>query len=142
MAQLHRSKATLRIAGDALVPDVVTAALGYAPDEAQVKGQEFVGRTTGKVRVAKFGMWRLAAPETSPGDLDAQIKNILAKLTSDLAVWRGLSTEFEMDMFCGLFMRKENEGLSFSAESLAMLGERGIGLSLDIYDGREEEQNA
>lgn len=80
MAQLHKSKATLRIAGDALVPDLVTASLGCAPDKAQVKGQEFVGRTTGHVRVAKFGMWRLAAPEASPGDLDAQIKSILAKL--------------------------------------------------------------
>lgn len=47
-----------------------------------------------------------------------------------------------MDMFCGLFMQNENEGQSLSAELLAMLGERGIDLSLDIYDGREEEQNA
>jgi hypothetical protein len=47
-----------------------------------------------------------------------------------------------MDMFCGLFMKNENEGLSLSAESLAMLGERSIELSLDIYDGREEEHNA
>jgi hypothetical protein len=87
-------------------------------------------------------MWCLASPEASPGDLDAQIKNILAKVTSGLSVWRALAAEFKMDMFCGLFMQNENEGLSFSAELLAMLGERGIEFSLDIYDGREEEQNA
>jgi len=142
MAQLHRSKATLRIVGDSLVPDVVTAALGHAPDEAQVKGQEFAGRASGKSRVAKFGMWHLAAPDAMPGDLDAQIKSILAKLTSDLSVWRRLAAEFEIDMFCGLFMQQENEGLVLSAEALAMLSERRIELSLDIYDGRDEDQNA
>jgi hypothetical protein len=142
MAQLHRSKATLRIVSDSLVPDVVTDALGHAPDEAQVKGQEFAGRASGKSRVAKFGMWRLAAPEARPGDVDTQIKSILGKLTSDLSVWRRLAAESEMDMFCGLFMQQENEGLNLSAEALAMLGERGIELSLDIYDGRDENQDA
>ena len=139
MAQLHSSKATLRIAGDSLVPEVVSVALGHAPDKAQLKGQEFVGQTTGKIRVAKFGMWRLHAPDAAPGDLDAQIKSILAKLTADLSVWRRLAANFEIDMFCGLFMQKENEGLTVSAESMAMLGERGIELSLDIYGGPEED---
>lgn len=142
MAQLHRSKATLRIAGDALVPNDISAALGHAADKTQVKGQEFVNRTTGNVRVARFGMWRLAAPDSEPGDLDAQVKNILGKLTSDMSVWRRLAAEFDIDLFCGLFMQKDNEGLSLSAESLAMLGERGIELALDIYSGNEEEQNA
>ena len=138
MAQLHKSKATLRIKGDELLPYAVTQLLGHRPTHAQLKGQEFVDRTGGRVRVAKFGMWRLDAPNAEPEDLDGQIKNILGKLTSDLSVWRSLADEFEIDLFCGLFMEKQNEGLNLSAESLALLGQRGIELALDIYDGREE----
>jgi hypothetical protein len=31
-------------------------------------------------------------------------------------------------------MQEENEGIEISAESLAMLADRGVRLSLDIYD--------
>jgi hypothetical protein len=71
MAQLNKSKATLRIRGDALVPEQITSVLGHSPNESQVKGEELVGWNTGSVRIAKFGMWRLAAADTGPGDLDA-----------------------------------------------------------------------
>jgi hypothetical protein len=76
------------------------------------------------------GDWRRppflsVAADTEPGNLDAQIKSILGKLTSDISVWRRLAAAFEVDLFCGLFMQKENEGLSISPESLAILGEPG-----------------
>jgi Domain of unknown function (DUF4279) len=70
-----------------------------------------------------------------------QIKSILGKLTSDVSSWKRLAAAFEVDLFCGHFMQKENEGLSISPESLAMLGERGIALALDIYGGEIEEQS-
>jgi hypothetical protein len=89
-----------------------------------------VGRNTGSVRIAKFGMWRLAAADTEPRDLDAQI-NSIGRHTS---VWKRLAAAFEVDLFCGLFMQRENEGLSISPESLAMLGERGRALALDTVE--------
>ena len=109
--------------------------LGQPSDKAQKKGDEIIGRNTGTVRVAKFGMWRLAAPDAEPGDLDSQVSHILGKLTDDLSVWRQLAARFDIDLFCGLFMEKEIEGLCISPESLARLGERGIELGLDIYVG-------
>ena len=86
-------------------------------------------------RTAKFGMWRLMAAETTPGDLDAQVREILAQLTSDIAVWNHLAEKYEMDVYCGWFMEKENEGMGISATTLRELGVRGIELSLDIYSG-------
>jgi Domain of unknown function (DUF4279) len=137
MATLARSVATLRIMGDSLVPDDVTRALGAAPSASQLKGQELSGKS-GQVRTAKFGAWRLHASETSPANLDAQVAEILSKLSSDLKVWSELSAKFDVDLFCGWFMEKENEGLGVSPQTLRSLGERGIELSLDIYAGDDE----
>jgi|SRR6516162_151531 len=137
MATLARAVATLRIIGDSLVPDDVTRALGTSPSASQLKGQELRGKD-GRVRTAKFGAWRLHASETSPADLDAQVAEILAKLSSDLRIWSELSAKFDVDLFCGWFMEKENEGLGVSPQTLRSLGERGIELSLDIYSGDDE----
>ena len=135
MATINKTVASLRITGEDLDPEEISSMLGQSSDYAQKKGDEIMGRNTGLVRVAKFGMWQLAAPGSEPGDLDSQISHILGKLTDDLSVWNQLAVKYDIDIFCGLFMEKENEGLCISPESLASLGERGIELGLDIYAG-------
>jgi hypothetical protein len=133
MASLDRSAASLRIFGDELDPKELTLLLGCEPSGAERKGQEIVGRSTGKVRVAKTGSWRLSATKREPGNLDAQIEEILSKLSSDLSVWRMISERYRVDLFCGLFLNGENEGLTISSKSLSDLGNRGIELGFDIY---------
>jgi hypothetical protein len=125
--------------GDDLVPDELTHRLGCQPTYAQTKGEELVGKKTGFVRIAKFGMWQLAADERGPEDIDGQIVELLGKLPASLDVWSEMSKRFEMDLFCGLFMEQSNEGMSISAPSLAALGSRGIDLQLDIYGSTDEE---
>jgi len=80
-------------------------------------------------------MWRLGATKRAPGNLDAQIDEILSKLSSDMAVWKRISERYHVDLFCGLFLAGGNEGLTISPKSLADLGNRGIELGLDIYGG-------
>jgi len=138
MATVRRSVATLRVSGDALQPGQITQALGHEPSSAQTKGEALAGKKTGILRVAKFGMWRLEATEQEPADLDAQVAEILSKLTPDLDVWRSITSVYTADLFCGLFMKKTNEGLDLSSASLAALGSRGIELGLDIYSGTDE----
>jgi hypothetical protein len=134
MATISRTKATLRIAGDALMPEEVSKMLGVAPTSAQRKGQDLRG-ASGVSRIAKFGMWRFQAAEASPGDLDAQVQEILGQLTDDMAIWDRISALYDVDLFCGWFMKAENEGMEISANTLRALGARGIELSLDIYSG-------
>ena len=131
MAHLARSAATLRIAGDDLVPEEISALLGAEPTHAQCRGQKLPSRSG--ERIAKFGHWRLEAKDREPEDLNGQVKALLDQLTPDLEVWRTLSKRFEIDLFCGLFMNESNEGVGVSPSSLSLLGERGIELSLDIY---------
>jgi hypothetical protein len=138
MAQVQRSVATLRISGDDLDPAEISRRLGCEPSEAQRKGEQLVGKNTGRVRTAVSGMWRLFALEREPEDLDGQIAEILSKLTDDLEVWRSISATYQVDLFCGLFMQGSNEGMSISPQSLSALGLRHIELGLDIYEGDQE----
>lgn len=137
MPFFERSRATLRIAGDLLVPDKVSQLLGSEPTGSRQKGDKILGRSTGQVRIARTGMWCLEAQSREPEDLCGQIDEILGKLTSDREVWADIRRTFSVDLLCGLFMRSGNDGMSLSSEHLQALGERGIELTLDIYDATE-----
>ena len=135
MGPIHSSKATLRIFGDDVVPTEITRLLGYRPTTARAKGETWVGAKSGKENTARTGNWRLEASVREPEDLDGQVQELLGKLTQDLEVWGALARQFRVDLFCGLFMNGANEGATISPATLAALGNRGIKLSLDIYDG-------
>ena len=85
-------------------------------------------------------MWSLSASDSEPENIDAQVSEILAKLTDDLVAWKKLSEKHDIDLFCGLFMEASNEGLSISPATLNSLGARGIELALDIYGPDEAEE--
>ena len=68
-----------------------------------------------------------------PGNLDGQIAELLAGTTKDLGVWQRLTSAYDVDVFCGLFLEHENEGICVSPATLGLLGERGIKLQLDVY---------
>ena len=131
MARLARSVAALRIIGDDLIPEEVSSLLACEPTHAQRKGDR-IPIKSGEL-VAKFGMWRLSASDKEPEDVDSQVAEILAKLTTDLDAWASLASRFRVNVFCGWFMNEGNEGLSISPANLVALGERGIELELDIY---------
>jgi hypothetical protein len=141
MAHLDRSAASLRIIGDALIPDEITTMLGAPPTSSQVNGETLIGKNTGIKRIAKFGKWQMDAGRREPEDLDGQIEEILGKLTDDLDVWSEIGKRFEVDCFCGLFMVRSNEGLSISPRTMASLGQRGIELGLDIYGSNEDVED-
>lgn len=132
MPAIARSVASLRIFGDALVPSDVTARIGATPTWSYQKGDVKVTRS-GRELVRKYGMWLLESSAKEPEDLNSQVVELLACLTQDIAAWEAISQEFEIDLYCGLFMESTNDGISLSASTLAELGRRGIELGLDVY---------
>ena len=136
MGVLDHSIATLRFFGDDLVPEKISALLGAPPTKSCLKGQELVGSSTGIVRIAKTGSWRLTAERREPEDLEAQVVELLGQLTNDLGIWDSLSC-YKPNLFCGIFMGSGNDGLPLSAKAMLALGQRGIALDLDIYDFSE-----
>ena len=133
MTVLSRSAASLRVFGDDLLPEEVTALLGASPTSFEVKGGQSQPNAGGRTFTARTGGWRLQVARLSPGDLDGQIAELLDQLTTNLIAWRELTARFRVDMFCGLWLIEWNEGISLDPSTLAALGERGILLDLDIY---------
>jgi hypothetical protein len=142
MAHLEQSLVGLRVYGEDLLPDEVTRLLGCAPTKSRPKG--FVHRgASGREIVRKTGAWLLDATDAEPENIDGQVADLLARLTSDLNTWSVITQHFDVDIFCGLFMGVSNEGLEVSPDTLRALGERGIKLSLDIYgpDAETKSEN-
>ncbi|MEO3680122.1 DUF4279 domain-containing protein [Rheinheimera sp. FR7-31] len=138
MAILSKTKMSLRIIGDDLVPDEVSLLLVCRPTREMIKGKPFSWKKDGNQRLAKSGMWRLEANDQIPGDLDAQVFELLDQLTDNLDTWAVLSEKYKLDMFCGLFMESGMEGISLSAKSLLALGQRGIEIGFDMYGPDDE----
>jgi hypothetical protein len=136
VAELARAVASLRITGDDLVPAEVTALLGAEPSNSFTRGEP----QPLSQRPRQFGLWSLQSASTEPADVDAQIDEILAQLTPDMTVWAELAQRFNVDLFCGWFMKWGNEGVSLDPASLTALGDRNILLDLDLYAGDPEVQ--
>jgi hypothetical protein len=137
MPSVSSTAATLRFFGDDLLPDEITSLLGRAPTESKTKGEPWQSKT--RTIIAKTGWWRLCADDCSPGALDAQIESLLGGLNHDLDVCSDLTERFDADVFCGLFMKDGNEGISLAPQTLVMLGARNLILGLDIYGEQRDE---
>lgn len=133
MAAIYETTMTLRFFGDELNPDEITACLGQPPSVGMRKGESWTTKR-GTEAVARTGMWRLKVDDRKPGDLDAQIAELLDPLSKDLSVWQDLTSRFNGNVFCGFFMRESNEGISLSAKSMKDLSSRGLEIGFDIYD--------
>ena len=136
MAHMRLSAVALRIIGDDLIPDEITALLGTSPTSAHVKGEtgkHIVGPKVGDARAARSGMWTLDASDREPEKMDAQIQEILSRMTSDLSVWQSITKRFHVDLFYGLWLTGSESGVSLSPQLLAAPGERGIELALCLY---------
>jgi hypothetical protein len=140
MATISETHASLRFSGDDLNPDELTALLGGMPSTCARKGDAIRFGTTGRERIAKTGSWNVTVERREPGDLDAQIEELLSPLSSDLSIWRSLG-KYRPDLFVGLFLRESNEGFEISAHSLSLLAERGILLGFDIYGAHPKLRN-
>src|SRR5688572_17481667 len=138
MSKLHNTAATLRFSGDDLDPQEITSLLGCNPTVGVRKGGVW-HTTSGVAKIARSGSWRLKVKDQSPGDLNAQIAELLAALSPDLGVWKDFSRRFQADVFCGLFLRESNEGISLTPDTLTALGSRGLELDMDIYGAEADE---
>jgi hypothetical protein len=139
MPYLHHSCAALRIGGDSLKPDEISRTLSCRPTLSFVKGQTEPSR--GKAIVRETGGWHLDAVEQQPGNLDAHVAELFGRVNNDLSAWATLSGEYKIDLFCVYFMGEGDEVVQASAETLKVLGNRGVKLGLRIYSPAEEDGN-
>lgn len=132
-SRVPRVSASVRVMGDSLVPSEVTERFGIEPDVSARKGEER-RRRAGAV-VQPTGVWiRRARPNpAAEWDLDGTIRALLADFPTDLAIWHDLAANNTVDVFCGLFMGRENQGTELRPSTLQLLAERRMTLELDVY---------
>ena len=128
---VDRCSVSLRLFGDTLDPDVVTAMLGAPPTNSCRKGD--LTRRKHTERVEPRGRWLLQSGQRAGGSLDAVINELLDRLTADPAVWSDLTCQFRVDLFCGLHLDDWNRGVTFHPATLKKVADRGLDLGLDIY---------
>jgi len=138
MAIINRTKVTLRVSGPDLDPEDITNTLGGFPTLSRKKG-DVIRSKNGYERISSFGQWHVSAPEMEPGDLDLQVTEILNGLSSNIDDWVYIADNYKVDMFCGLFMEQQMEGIDLTPDTLFKLGQRKIILDLDIYGPDEPE---
>jgi hypothetical protein len=132
---LRQSTVALRIFGDDLVPEEVSALMGCEPTRSYRKGQ----LRQAPSYLAKTGTWLLEAADAEPGDIEAQVVEVLGRVTHDAKVWQQLGERFELDIYCGAFMQTGNEGIELSPQTLLLLGQRGLALGVELYAPSQDD---
>ena len=139
MPFLHHSCAALKIDGDSLNPDTISRLLGCRPTVGFVKGQ--IEPSRGKPIVRETGYWHFDAAGQQPGSLDAHVTELFGRVNDALPVWRRLSREYQIELFCVYFTREAHKPVQASPQTLKALGDRGIKLKLHIYSPAEERRS-
>lgn len=134
--RVGQTVATLRLFGKDLDPDEITRPLGCEPTETHRIGDPVTKSGRG---ARKDNSWRLTSrlPETE--GIDAHVGELLASVTQDLDVRKSLA-RFAPDIFVGVFLTGFNQCDTVSPMTSALLAERGIELSLDIYSEVDDEE--
>ena len=131
---VDRCKVTLRVYGDELDLDSISAMLGCAPTSAEKKGTP-IPTEDGSARVARRGRWSLSitSEECGEWDVDEVIIALVKRLPTDMTIWRDLTRTYRVDLFCALFMEARNRGFGLSAETCKVLADRNLEIGFDIY---------
>ena len=132
---IDRCKVSLRIFGDDLDPDEISSILLCEPSRKTKKGEIVADDGEGHQRISPRGSWHLELAGDDDLGLEEQVLKLLACVTADSDVWRRLTLQYKVDLFCGLFVNAGswNRGFSLSPKVLRELAERNLEIGLDIY---------
>lgn len=132
MAAIARVRASLRVFGDALEPEEVSALLGHPPTRSHRKGDK--GGPSGS-SIEPTGAWILDSRISEKSEVEDHVESILALLTSDHDEWASLTERFSASILCGIFLDQYNEGFELSPRLCKALANRGLVIAFDIYSG-------
>lgn len=128
---IDRTKVTLRIFGDKLKPEEITKKLGVEPTTSYAKGEIIKGKK--RNRIAKTGRWSLDSKLEAHIGIEEKIRDLIKPILANESYWKKVTSECEVDLFCGLFMEAGNRGFDLSHEIMGKLARLCIHISFDIY---------
>jgi hypothetical protein len=119
----------LGIWGADLDPDEITRLLGASPTSAHRKGDVDPRDQSTK----RSGYWSIKT-ERSTRDIEQQLTQLFAGLSSDPAVWNALTSRYDAELFCGVFLAWFGHGFSMTPNLHRLLADRNLIIIFDIYD--------
>ena len=126
-----RLRVSLRVRGDALDPEFLTQQFGVAPTVSARKGE--IVRRQGGESVQQTGVWdyRLDVPPAT--ELGEVMELLLEIFPEDSTLWGELTTAYEADVSCGIFLQHESQSTVVEPEVLAALARRGLRVSFHFH---------
>ena len=128
MASIQSINVSLRILGDDLDPEGVSALLGMEPTHGRRKGDA----VDGDALPAATGAWILESSLPETAEIEEHVSQLLAPLSGDLDEWGTVTTNFSADMRCDLTLGNGSEAFDLSPRLAQSLAERGIVISFHI----------
>ena len=139
MAEHMECCVSFRIKGDSLDPQEITELLQVEPDTAHKKGDSN-SRISNKGKLIEYspfssGLWAIDSKMDRTVPLEKHIMSILVMLqSSKVRLTELFSRGYEMDVFCGVFIRScPQPGFDICSSVLQSLGELNISFGLCIY---------
>ena len=133
MAAIGRVRASLRVFGDSVEPEEVSALLGRTPTREHRKGDKIPGK--GGDAVEPTGAWILDSARSERVEVEEHIELLLASLSNDMDEWASLTNRFSASILCSLFLDQYNGGFELSPRLALSLADRGLVIAFDIYSG-------
>ena len=125
--------ASLRLYGDALVPQEITRLLQASPSDSAAKDEQSES-ASGKSRQSPTGRWILATDgKLGSTNLEKHIEWILDRLAASGMKVDDLPGVERADIFCYWNSANGNGGPQFSPDLMGRLAQNGLMLGLDIY---------
>lgn len=138
MAAIARVRVSLRVFGDGLEPDEVSALLGRQPTRSHRKGDQV--RTAGKASAnstttTPTGAWILDSGLSEKAEIEDHVEALLSPVSNDSDEWASLTSRFSASILCSAFLDQYNEGFELSPRLAQSLADRGLVIAFDIYSG-------
>ena len=139
---VERVRVCVRVLGDELNPDEITAILGHEPTRLARKGDPVLRANGEVIRLRRIGSWLLDHTPAAEVTVDEAITEVLGKLAQDPAIWQSLATRFRVELICDMTVRGVNQGFVLSPMVLQEISARGISLGVDIFTELDVDQAA
>jgi hypothetical protein len=138
-------KASFRLIGERLDPEVVTQEIGLTPSRVHRK-DEARPRRPGRPPLAPWrgGIWILESTDADEADersIEDHVTHLLDRLEPRAEAIRRLcaAQDLRADFYCGYFMHQSNSGFAFGAATLARIATLDATLGFDIYGPSPED---
>ena len=133
MAASVRVQASLRIFGDRLEPEEVSALLGCEPTCFHRRGDKV--STANLSLIEPTGAWILESPLDDRSEIEEHVEALLTAVTNDCDEWASLTSRFSASILCRVAFERREGGLEVSPRLACSLAERGLVIAFEVELG-------